>query len=681
MAIELNEWPNPRSSWASLHSADTRDQATPRRPRRPKFLSGWRFGLIAGAVSCTVVFVINLSVTIWAVAQEKRNKLGQPVLRQGRCADMRHLNTGLHLIINALSSVLLAASNYGMQCISAPTRADVDKAHFAGKWLDIGVPSVHNLGHLSRKRVVLWSLLMLSSLPLHLVYNSVVFSSLVPVSYSIWTAHSTSNNLGQADFFQRPWNITKDADYFAPADSWEEDWTNLARLGASNKLKKLANRECIRQYATSFQTSHQSVILVLEATLNPDLRDRALYKIHAQSTAGGIDLVYSWICGCPPENVDDNQICRAMVPALEKAADDWAPFCDKVEYCYSQEIDENCQLTFSPAFIAFVLVSNALKAAILFYIALRPPQESLFVLGDAVESFLTVSDAFSSDGCLASVDDIKRKDQKNWAGPRTWNPVKRRYSLSLTVALIFLILGIVMLPGSKDLGTLWRLGFGAVTELTLVKTKDSNIAESFTMTQSVLLANLAHFVFSGLYFQYNALFTGMLAAKEWSDFGKRRKGLRVSSDPRGDQRSRYFLQLPYRWSIPLILMSMMIHWLLSQSIFIVPIELDGKLATTCGYSPIAIIAVVIAAAVMALAVIITGYLRLPTAMPVVGSCSLGIAAACHGPGGFERPDETLVPLRWGAMTHPEEGSEVDEPGHCGFSGDYVNEPRVGAKYA
>ncbi|KAJ4183654.1 hypothetical protein NW755_009688, partial [Fusarium falciforme] len=121
------------------------------------------------------------------------------------------------------------------------------------------------------------------------------------------------------------------------------------------------------------------------------------------------------------------------------------------------------------------------------------------------------------------------------------------------------------------------------------------------------------------------------------------------------------------------------------SVFIVPMQFErareDHFATTLGYSPIAIIAVTVAAAAMALVVIISGYRRLPTAMPVVGSCSLGIAAACHGLGGAERTDETLVPLRWGAMTHPEEGSAFDESGHCGFSGDYVDEPRVGAKYA
>lgn len=42
-----------------------------------------------------------------------------------------------------------------------------------------------------------------------------------------------------------------------------------------------------------------------------------------------------------------------------------------------------------------------------------------------------------------------------------------------------------------------------------------------------------------------------------------RKGLRVTQ-PHGYQRSSYFLQLPYRWSLPLIVISGTLHWLLSR---------------------------------------------------------------------------------------------------------------------
>lgn len=196
------------------------------------------------------------------------------------------------------------------------------------------------------------------------------------------------------------------------------------------------------------------------------------------------------------------------------------------------------------------------------------------------------------------------------------------------------------------------MGFGAVTDKALISglhAQSTNAGDE--ILTSVLFANIPQITFSILYFQYNGLFTCMLSAKEWSDFGWKRRALRVSSEPVGEQRSRYFLQLPYRWSIPLVLVSVFMHWVLSQSIFVVAVETDsmdysnklpsGEYArqltwnfATCGYSPVAIVCVMLVSLVMVAAVVITAIRRLPTVIPVVGSCSLAIAASCHHPDGI-----------------------------------------------
>lgn len=258
--------------------------------------------------------------------------------------------------------------------------------------------------------------------------------------------------------------------------------------------------------------------------------------------------------------------------------------------------------------------------------------------------------------------------------------ISPRFIIVFAAAVYCLIAGIANLTGPKDAATLWNLGFGAFTEVAIIAATNK-----FSITQAALLTNVPQLALSVLYFQCNALFTAMLAAREWSEFARRRAGLRVSSEPRGEQRSRYFLQLPYRWGIPMLLVSVLAHWFVSQSFFVLAVDygtrLDMTLISLCGYSPIALIAVVILLGVMGLAVAVTGLLRLPTAMPVVGSCSLAIAAACHPADGPAPPDEPLVPLRWGVMSRPEDDSYVSGLGHCGFSGGYVEEPQVGKKYA
>jgi len=130
--------------------------------------TGWRFGVLNFAILASVVFLINFVAMVSGLAATSGAK---GVFFDGDCDHVKRLNTGLHLGINILSTILLAGSNYTMQCLSAPTRSEVDSAHSRkpSVYLDVGVPGIRNLGHISRRRAVLWAALGLSSLPLHLL--------------------------------------------------------------------------------------------------------------------------------------------------------------------------------------------------------------------------------------------------------------------------------------------------------------------------------------------------------------------------------------------------------------------------------------------------------------------------------------------------------------------------------
>ena len=121
------------------------------------------------ATCCVVssfVFVVNLTTTIvFKTSYKSDSDLG--TLYHGDCGTSSRLSTGLHLVINLLSTLLIGSSNFCMQLLAAPTRAEVDKAHKEHRWLDIGVPSIRNLKSIAFKRRVLWAMLGLSSVPLH----------------------------------------------------------------------------------------------------------------------------------------------------------------------------------------------------------------------------------------------------------------------------------------------------------------------------------------------------------------------------------------------------------------------------------------------------------------------------------------------------------------------------------
>jgi hypothetical protein len=134
-------------------------------------VDGWRFGAMAAAASTSLVFLINLSVTIWVGVE--LSKVTSTVhstiltLHRGDCQHVERINTWVHFAINAVSAVLLSASNYCMQYLSTPTRKET---HASSKWLNIGVPSIRNLKAIGKRKPFFWWCLGLSSIPLHLLW-------------------------------------------------------------------------------------------------------------------------------------------------------------------------------------------------------------------------------------------------------------------------------------------------------------------------------------------------------------------------------------------------------------------------------------------------------------------------------------------------------------------------------
>jgi hypothetical protein len=98
-------------------------------------------------------------------------------------------------------------------------------------------------------------------------------------------------------------------------------------------------------------------------------------------------------------------------------------------------------------------------------------------------------------------------------------------------------------------------------------------------------------IISLLYLAYNAKLTCQFVSEEWAGFVKDRKFVRVSH-PQGMQRSSYFVSLPWKYGVPLLISNTTLHWLVSQSIFLVSttcymaddVEDNVDTFTTVGYS-------------------------------------------------------------------------------------------------
>jgi uncharacterized protein DUF6536 len=165
-AAEATWWPklNIDSQYKEAKTAFIRKLA----PVIRKRLIGWKFGVTGWAASVIVTLFINIGLVILGSNHGFDKGIG--TLLQGECSKITRYNRGAHLIVNVLSTLLLSGSNYCMQCLSAPTRREIDNAHKRGITLDIGIPSLRNLVAFGPNwKGLMWTLLGISSLPLHLL--------------------------------------------------------------------------------------------------------------------------------------------------------------------------------------------------------------------------------------------------------------------------------------------------------------------------------------------------------------------------------------------------------------------------------------------------------------------------------------------------------------------------------
>jgi hypothetical protein len=212
----------------------------------------------------------------------------------------------------------------------------------------------------------------------------------------------------------------------------------------------------------------------------------------------------------------------------------------------------------------------------------------------------------------------------------------------------------------------------------------------------VLLANVPQAFVSVLYLTYNAIFTCMLANREWAGYAIKRAALRVTI-PSSNQRSTYFLSLPFVYSVPLIVASILLHWFISQAIFMARITIwengvqtdletvdnDKRAGSDLGYSDSALIASIVWGCILVLScVLIAGICTYPKGLPIGGTNSAVISAACHvrhGDEGESQEFEDIAerPLQWGVTI----GSTMGNVGHCCFSDQKVSAPVEGDLYA
>lgn len=136
--------------------------------------SGWRRAALVNIGLLTISLLVLASLLATSISATGDVKQSWKFY-VAECNSTTLADIWLHLLINGLSTAILASSNFFMQVLNAPTRSDINLAHEKGQWFDIGISSVHNIFRLSYFKQLAWFCLLLTSIPIHILFNSSIF--------------------------------------------------------------------------------------------------------------------------------------------------------------------------------------------------------------------------------------------------------------------------------------------------------------------------------------------------------------------------------------------------------------------------------------------------------------------------------------------------------------------------
>ena len=216
--------------------------------------------------------------------------------------------------------------------------------------------------------------------------------------------------------------------------------------------------------------------------------------------------------------------------------------------------------------------------------------------------------------------------------------------------------------------TFWTQGFGTPYPLAILQ-----LPKDLPEIGVVLLANLPQAILSFIYLYYNDILTCMLVSTEFIRHAHAHKGLRVTF-PRGEQRSTYTLSLPLKASVPLMVGSGLLHWAMSQSLFLAKVhvlspfgEIDvDRSFSTVGWSSLALLILLLVGGLMLVALVVSGSRKFAPGAPIVGGNSRAILAASFTFGNGK--EEALKKVKYGVL-----GDVGSDCKRVGFSSGDVGE--------
>ncbi|OAL36318.1 hypothetical protein AYO20_04476 [Fonsecaea nubica] len=657
----------------------------------PSKLAGWRFGALLGFVLCAVILVCNLVLLAVGWSRASRTR-GMGIVSSGSATKVAWLGTFSHILINVFSTALLSASNYCMQVITAPTREQADAAHHDGGFVDIGVLTRSLSIYCGPTFVPIYL-----GVPHELTsssYNSAVSDVLGGRAFTVTTVANTSLPTFLANHDHSAYqSISNEQWAVAYSTNPVTQWGNLYLFVDAYSFGINYDLETATTWlekASVKPPSHFGPSSQLIVPLTHYARENASMFPHVS-----LPEPYS------PNFQNLSGFTRSATYTLADTG--WLYYDDvtlHVQTAIAEHVFDSSKVEISLIFIGIVVFCNVAKVCAMGILVKRWRAQPLVTVGDGIASFLDRPDSTTIGCCVATKKEIlqrMRSKSMKAADPGgvelVWSSTKFQLRKSMSRRCASVFLGILLTLWwttfacliaaflRKQSGGLWH--WGTASELTLDATSSSFDLKSIMI--NTWLANSPQVLLSASYFYTNSLLTTMYSAHEWNEYGAHRKSLRVST-PEGRQRSQHFLQLPYRIAVPLTVYSGVLHWLLSQSLFLRRIEfrdeagaimVDSSLCT-CGYSPLSLLIFAIVLFTGSIVVYVTCFLTFKQRLPFGANCSLIISAACHPP-----PDDVdahLKAVQWGVVQNRFSSGERAIR-HCTFTSEEVTPPEDGKIFA
>ncbi|KAG9253452.1 uncharacterized protein F5Z01DRAFT_623591 [Emericellopsis atlantica] len=645
-------------------------------------------------IVAAVILGTQLAVTVWAVLAFPPDERGTGTFFWGDCSSIDTTDRAVHVALNIVSSLFLGVGHYCMQILVAPSRQELDSAHRKGKAMEVGVPSLKNLVRIKPKRAVAWVMIGAIATLLHVFWNSFIFTSL-PIAVIPVT-------IATADFQTAAYNWTV-SDPLAHFSSWwgrmpgyeEEQKSMIYTLqSAAANFTRIDVESCVRRYVDPREPTSPLIVVARNVTT-------------AQNN--GSSLIDGGILGWLGWEWSNSWICQAYQPEIWRYCNwDFAKtFVDQwtlgqqrgilVDHCLVGEGADNtkrCGLHYSTQVAITVCICTLLETLLVCWTVFHHTSQAkrgrytqaLITTGDAIQSFLDTPDTPSKQ----AVEDVtaghprQRSVELTVATWRTHARIPWFKAISpafWVTSLVLFATGVTVcsyvfwmsVDGRKAAGLdtslagVWKDGFGVSPTMIASDLPGSlsGIDRSGTtaLLANILIANSPQVMVSFLYIFYNGILTRQLVADEWVRFLRKdgKKALRVSS-PMGMQRSSHFLSLPFRYSVPLMTVSILLHWLISQSIFLVQSSAfsagpDGQRLRMSDYSArgftllgtgLAIALGLVALAALLLNSLIRRYHDIPPGFQRMAFHSMAIQALCQRPEGDS--DAAFFPVRIGVTS-------------------------------